>query len=417
MLQVLIFVVSGLFSAAVGIGVMDEPKAPPAPTSAPAALAQDAQVRYTRAADYSAEHGGRAVLIMVNGKTVFERYDNTWTAQKPHPLASGTKSFVGVVAAAAVEDGLLTWDELACDTLTEWKTDARKSKITVRHLLTLSSGLDPSDAQLGGRGGGRLLGQGATDRAKRLGNQDKPPPADLFDAALDVPMKHDAGARFEYGPSHFYAFGELLQRKLAAKHVADPTFPDTTFESYMHRRVLDAIGLKVGWFAEDKAGNPNLPGGCLLTAREWAKLGELVRLQGKWPKTDETLVSVISWDNLSECFKPSVTNKDYGLTWWLPTSANPEASLIADGALGEILRRRNKSQASPRMLGPDGEPLKVYMAAGLGKQRLYVIPAYDLVVVRFAEATREGRRYDDREFLTPILGGAQGVDKDAIKGE
>lgn len=411
MLQVLIVVIYGLFSAAVAFGGVDDASQPAAPKPiAPMPVTNDAQVRYTRAADYSEENGGRAVLIMIGGKTVFERYDNGWSAQKPHPLASGTKSFVGVVAAAAVEDGLLTWDELASDTLTEWKSDPRKCKITVRHLLTLSSGLDPSDALLGGRGGSKLLGQGAADRARRLGSQDKAPD-DLFDAALDVPMKHDPGTKFEYGPSHFYAFGELLQRKLAAKHAADPKFPDTTFESYMHRRVLDPIGLKVGWFAEDKAGNPNLPGGCLLTASEWVKFGEMVRLQGKWPQADGTLKSVVSWETLAECFKPSAMNKDYGLTWWLPASANPEASLVADGVLGELLRRRNESQPARRMVGPDGEPLKVLMAAGLGKQRLYVIPAYDLVVVRFAEATREGRRYDDREFLAPILGvTAQGED-------
>lgn len=404
MLEVLIFVISGLFSAVVAFGGVDEPTAPGTPTTVPTAPVKEAQVRYAQAADYSAENGGRAVLIMVGGKRVFERYDNGWTADKPHPLASGTKSFTGVVAAAAVEDGLLSWDELACDTLTEWKSDPRKSKITVRHLLTLSSGLDPSDALLGGRGGSRLLGQGAADRARRLGSQDKPPPPDLFEAAIEVPMKHAPGTKFEYGPSHFYAFGELLQRKLAAKHAADPSFPDSTFESYMHRRVLDPIGLKVGWFAEDKVGNPNLPGGCLLTAREWAKFGEMVRLQGKWPQADGTLKSVVSWDTLSECFKPSATNKDYGLTWWLPTSANPEASLIADGPFAEMIRARAQKKPAQPMLGPDGEPLKVYMAAGLGKQRLYVIPAHDLVIVRFAEATREGRRYDDRAFLEPILG-------------
>ena len=35
-------------------------------------------------------------------------------------------------AMLAVQDGLLKLDELACDTLTEWKTDPRKSKITVQ---------------------------------------------------------------------------------------------------------------------------------------------------------------------------------------------------------------------------------------------------------------------------------------------
>jgi hypothetical protein len=44
-------------------------------------------------------------------------------------------------------------------------------------------------------------------------------------------------------------------------------------------------------------------------------------------------------------------------------------------------------------------PKDVVMAAGAGKQRLYVIPSQDLVIVR------QGRqsRFDDQEFLSKLL--------------
>src|SRR5207249_4935391 len=58
-----------------------------------------------------------------------------------HRLASGTKSFSGAMLAAAVEDGLLKLDEKVADTITEWKNDQRKSQITIRHLLSLTSGI------------------------------------------------------------------------------------------------------------------------------------------------------------------------------------------------------------------------------------------------------------------------------------
>jgi uncharacterized protein (DUF934 family) len=44
------------------------------------------------------------------------------------------------------------------------------------------------------------------------------------------------------------------------------------------------------------------------------------------------------------------------------------------------------------------------MAAGAGKQRLYLVPSLDLVVVRFAEMRVSGRSYDDAEFLRTLLG-------------
>src|SRR5262245_5234763 len=94
------------------------------------------------AADYSANHNGHAVLVLIDGKIVFERYDNGHTADEPHNLYSGTKTFWGPVIAAMIEDGLVTsLDEPVARTITEWMGDARKGRITIRHLLDLNAGL------------------------------------------------------------------------------------------------------------------------------------------------------------------------------------------------------------------------------------------------------------------------------------
>ncbi|MCU0963319.1 MAG: beta-lactamase family protein [Pirellulaceae bacterium] len=355
----------------------------------------DEETHFTKAADYSAQHSGRALLIQRDGKVIFERYENDWAANRPHPLASGTKSFTGVMAMMAVQDGLLKLDELASDTLTEWKTDPRKSKITVRHLLTLSSGLPAGDRELaGGRSGARLLGEGAAKRAERLGlNAGDPRPDNLNERAIALPCELEPGTRFQYGPSHFYAFSEVLQRKL--KQGAQP---EKTTLDYLRRRVLEPVGIEVARIGRDRAGNPNLPGGMLLTAREWAKFGQFVLDGGSVKQPDGAGKNLLRPELLEQCFVPSATNPSYGLTWWL-RSADPAADV--EGLLGRVRRQAAQNQA---MTGPDGKPLRVMMAAGLGKQRLYVIPQYQLVVVRFAEATAQGQRFDDRELLGRILG-------------
>jgi hypothetical protein len=46
---------------------------------------------------------------------------------------------------------------------------------------------------------------------------------------------------------------------------------------------------------------------------------------------------------------------------------------------------------------------EIYIAAGLGKQRLFVVPDKELVIVRFAEPTRAGNRFGNASFLKPIL--------------
>src|ERR1700727_197315 len=60
---------------------------------------------------YAERHTLHALLIEVDGAVVFEQYANGYDAAKPHALYSGTKSFWGVTAAAAHDDGLLDLDE------------------------------------------------------------------------------------------------------------------------------------------------------------------------------------------------------------------------------------------------------------------------------------------------------------------
>lgn len=377
--------------------------------------AQDAERGYVQAADYSKQYSGRAVLVMHRGQIVFERYDG-WRPGMPHMLASGTKSFTGVLAMFAVQDGVLSLDEKVCDTIEAWRDDPKKSQITVRHLLTLSSGLDPADAAFPTRGagsgalGGRLLGGLMAERAERIRRKDaqqglaKLATGNWFQDALKVPMKHSAGETFEYGPSHFYVFGELMNRKLA-QH---PELGANSYEAYTEAKIFGPLGITPGRWGRDAAGNVNIPGGLALTAREWAKFGQFVLQRGEWQQADGSLKSLLKPELLSQCFEPSATNPMYGLTWWLSGVADEADTGGRVGSRGteslqDRLRNRMFRQEADVGLTSDGEPLTVYMAAGLGKQRLYVMPQQELVVVRFAEATREGARFQNDAFLKPIV--------------
>jgi CubicO group peptidase (beta-lactamase class C family) len=148
----------------------------------------------------------------------------------------------------------------------------------------------------------------------------------------------------------------------------------------------------------------------MLTARNWAKFGQFVLDKGSIKKTET--VNLLKEDLLMQCFEPSATNNKYGLTWWLNGVDGPADSGLSDNdspseAPTSNLRDRVREEALLREADTDirqnGTPLKVYMAAGLGKQRLYVIPKYDLVVVRFAEPSSQGARFQNDDFMKPIL--------------
>ncbi len=361
-----------------------------------------------QAADYSERTGGRAMLVMIDGRTIYERYGNGWRANLPHPLASGSKSFAGSVAAALIEDGMLAWDENVSDTITQWKDDEQKRNITVRMLLNLSSGLAPSEDALQGPGGRGLLG----GRAKPDRVAEAP---DRFEYALTVPINHTPGSKFQYGPSHFYAFGALVERKLAIKRAADPTFTDRNYEAYMNRRILEPAGVTISHWGRDTEGNPNLPGGALMTAAEWATYGEFIRHQGAVIDANGQTKQVIAWDVLRECFTPSTANPSYGLTWWLVNGTPTDAAFDAADNGGEgtnatpasRLRRAARDRIQREMEldlnDPSGKPLDIYLAAGKGKQRLFIIPQLKLTVVRFAKDSREGNAFSNGQFLKPIV--------------
>lgn len=293
------------------------------------------------AAAYSRARDGVSVLALRNGARVCEDFANGGSEDAAWGLASGTKSFSGVMAAAAVQDGLLRLDEPVSATLPEWKADPLKGKMTIRQLLSLTGGIP------GGRVG-------------------RPP---SYAAAIAVPAEAEPGTSFSYGPNPFQIFGEVMRRKLqAAGRSGDPL-------DYLDARILKPLGIVPRRWGRTPEGDAVLAAGAALTAADWARFGEFVRLSGRWE--DRQLVDP---EALNGLFKGSRANPAYGVTWWL--AAGPDGIDPAGG-------QRNPSEAAAlQALAPD-----LVMAAGAGNQRLYIIPSKQFVVVRQAQnLTRAERR-------------------------
>src|ERR1700761_6076061 len=94
---------------------------------AAAARAEVTQAHFANAAHYSATHGGLAVRVEQGGHLLFESYADGFSASTPHKIYSGTKSFFAVAAIVAQQEGLLSLNEKACDTLPEWRRDGRRA--------------------------------------------------------------------------------------------------------------------------------------------------------------------------------------------------------------------------------------------------------------------------------------------------
>jgi CubicO group peptidase (beta-lactamase class C family) len=328
----------------------------------PAAPAQPAaSPRYALAAEYSAARAGHVLLIVEGEEVALEAGQNGHEPLEPHPLHDGTNSFWGVLAVAADSDGLLDLDEPVRFTLPEFDADPRKRELRIRHLLQFTSGLES---------GFHTLRREA--------------PANAYQRALFLEMVSSPGERFQYGPSHLFVFGEVLRRKLEARG-EDPL-------GYLRHRILDPIGAEITDWDRDPEGNPDLPSGATLTARDWAKFGILVKDGGRW--RGETIVDP---EALAACFEGSEASATYGLTFWL----NHTKPRSAEGDSGG---ERRGGRVSEPVFYPNGLSDMV-VAAGAGNQRLYVIPSLDVVVVRFGGLDR---RWRDEAFLERIVEASAG---------
>ena len=313
--------------------------------------------QWKAAADYSAARNGLSFLVMQHGKVIGENYPGGHSASELHKIYSGTKGFWILAALKANEEGIIALDACVCDTIPEWRADPLKSKVTLRQLLNFDSGLDAEN---------QLHGDGFTDR----------------DAiAVRVPLVAQPGQAFIYGPAPLQVFHEVLKRRLAALHET-PT-------QYLEQKVLHPLGLGPQRYLADRAGNPLLATGFMLTARQWSRMGQLI-LRGGSP--------VLPGNLLEECFRGTPANAAFGMGFWNNHLAGDPGAREFD--IEGMLMPKWSRQDWRRPCLCHAAPADMLAAIGSEYQRLFVIPSMDLVVVRQGL----GGSFRDGEFLRLLLG-------------
>jgi CubicO group peptidase (beta-lactamase class C family) len=253
-------------------------------------------VNFAAAVAYAERHGLEALLAVREDETLFERYAPGFDAETPHALYSGTKSFWGVAATAAHEDGLLALDETVGATFAAWAT-GRRARVTLRDLLQLTSGI--------GFGG--------------LGNA-----VPVYEKALAVDLKDEPGERFTYGGIPLQVFGAVLAAKLAARA--------STPHAYLRERILDPLGVTIASWRTLKDGTHPLPTGAFLGARAWAAYGRFAASGGMAGGR-----ALVSADGFAACLRGSAANPNYGLGWWLDPLPGVPGIFYASGSGGQAL--------------------------------------------------------------------------------
>ncbi|APE36823.1 hydrolase [Nocardia mangyaensis] len=194
-------------------------------------------------------------------------------------LWSGTKSVVALVAGTAVDEGLLAIDAPIGDYLPEGLGDAAHREITVRNLLTESSGMEVA-----------VVAEGATGLAQLDPN--------VVAQALAMPIERPQGTMFRYSQRAVDLLVYVVQQAIGED-----------FQAFAQRKLFDPLGIARTdyYWARDRAGNTYGHAHLILPPDDFAKLGLLVGNRGRWNEHQ-----VISDDYMRAALSPSASMPCYG---------------------------------------------------------------------------------------------------------
>ena len=226
------------------------------------------------ARDVLSKKGTRTFLVIRNDKIVYEWYAPDFGPDKKHYTASMAKALVGGVSLMLVlNDGQLNADDPACKYIPEWKEHPQKSKITIRHLATHSSGIE--DAEQDNIGHFELPGWKGQFWKKE---------PDPFTVSRDkAPVIFEPGTQYAYSNPGMALLSYAVTASLkGTKH--------TDVRTLLRERIMRPIGVKdsnwsIGYGKTYKVNGLNLVanwGGGGYTARATARVGRLMLRKGNW---------------------------------------------------------------------------------------------------------------------------------------
>lgn len=202
--------------------------------------------------------GGMCMVAMRNGRIVGEWYFNGGTPTSRYVPASSSKPAVAAVVGAAIQLGRLRLDQSAADFIPEWK-GTPKAAITVRHLLTHTSGLKATLFDTGPA----FYSTAGTSSA----------------TAIRLPLVSTPGSVFDYDSSTLVL--QVLVR-VVERAVGE------SYRTFAEKYVFRPTGMSnTGYVGDDPSsngasGDPSLGTGLNTTCRDLARLGQLFHQKGRW---------------------------------------------------------------------------------------------------------------------------------------
>ena len=282
------------------------------------------------------EANAHGVVITRHGRLVYEHYfagdderlgmslgEVNFNAGTKHDIRSISKSVTSLLVGIALDRRLITDLDAPVFSFFPEYGDLRtpeKDRMTLRHLLTMSSGLAWDETSVA-----------FTNPSNTYSQMEIAPRSDRF--VLAQPLAAPPGTVFNYNSGGAELLG-LILRKVSGKRLRE----------FAKETLFDPLGIE-DWEWEGSSGfNPAAASGLRLRPRDLAKIGQLVLERGKWQGRqivssswieDSTTPRLSGSDTAMMFYRPEGISS-YGYLWWLGRSPpeHPERDMIAGGGYG-----------------------------------------------------------------------------------
>ncbi|MFB7103620.1 serine hydrolase domain-containing protein [Streptomyces hydrogenans] len=288
-----------------------------------------------------------ALLVMHRGALVHEEYLHGYEPHVPHFNASAAKSYLGLLAATLAHDGQLARDARVTKYVPELAGTAF-GEAAVDDLLHMGTHMSyagrPYDKALEAQRYFAVL-------APQLRPYGYTGPATIREHLATARATGEPGTGFRYENGNVEALAEVLRRVTG-----------TTTSALLSEMIWSRIGAEEdAYYLLDADGSEAAAGGFSATARDLARLGEMIRCDGatggRQIVPEAVAGAIVSGvpDGYPRRVRFPAAPPDAPATlsyhdlWWIPN-----------------------------------DPYGSFMASGIHGQRLFVCPALDLVIVHYA---------------------------------
>ncbi|MRI01687.1 serine hydrolase [Kriegella sp. EG-1] len=277
-----------------------------------------------------------SVLIIKNNELIIEEYFNGTNINKPHDLRSATKSIQSILMGIAIDQGYI---ENINDPIFKYlkrpipnkNLDLRKSKITIKHLLTMSSGLDCNDWDKSSKG--------QEDKVYKKKN--------WLQYTVNLPIINDPGT-----VSNYCSMGAILIAEIISQASG------MTIIEFAKKYLFNPLEIKnLSWEHTSKGEIIPSAKRLYMTSRDMAKIGQLVLNQENW--NEDQIISK-KWIDEATSPKTKISGINYGYFWWnisFKVHENNIVSKVATGNGGQYI-----------MIFPDLELVAVFTGGAYNSQ-------------------------------------------------